>query len=136
MDRVKEIKIENKIILEIDYSDLKEAGMLQVLDEAKTYTMKFQNPFLILSCFNNKNFITPAFLLRAKQVTFDLIHLIEKHAIVGLSFTQKLILKGFNIAIQRNFKAFDTREEAIRFLLDQDTTDKDLPDYFKKKDQL
>lgn len=57
---------------------------------------------------------------------------IEKMAFVGLSFTQKILLKGFNIALQRNFRSFETREEALQFMLDKNTTDNDLPDYFRK----
>jgi hypothetical protein len=52
-------------------------------------------------------------------------------ALVGLNETKKLILKGYNHNFQRNFKVFETRDEAVRFLLDEKTTDKDFPEYLK-----
>ena len=36
---------------------------------------------------------------------------------VGLSPNKKIILKGFNLILNREFQAFDTQEEAIAYLL-------------------
>ena len=67
--------------------------------------------------------------VRAETAKF--IPLIEKQAIVGLNETKKIILKGFNLSIDRNVRAFHTKEEAISFLVDESTTDKDVPDHLR-----
>jgi hypothetical protein len=47
----------------------------------------------------------------------EAINFSEELAIVGLSKTQKLILKAYNIIFNRNIKAFESQEEAVRYLL-------------------
>jgi hypothetical protein len=132
MGHVRKIEIDGATILELDYSDFKEVQMISLLDQAKEFALSENRSFLVLGCFYSNNYLTPAFMRQAEKVSSEILHLITKLALVGLNPTQKLILKGYNIFLQRNFKAFDSREEAIRYLLDKSTTDDDLPDYFKK----
>lgn len=133
MGHVKKIEFDGRIILEIDYSDCNEAGMIRLLREAEATGIADNHPYLVLSVVNKKNFLTPAFMKEVKEIVKRNLHLIEKQAIVGLTPTQNIILMGLNIFVQRNFKVFDTKEEAVRFLLDKDSTDTDLPPYFRKK---
>lgn len=132
MDRITRTELEDKDILEVNYCDLKEAGMIELLERVEQLILQNKKPVVIVNHFNNKNYVTPKFLLRGKEITKNVLHYVEKMAFTGLSATQKILLMGFNIAMQRNFKNFESREEALRFLLDKDSTDKDLPDYFRK----
>lgn len=133
MDRISIHEFKNKNLLEVNYSDLKESDMIELLNEVKETIMKNQKAVLILNIINSKNFATPAFILKAREVTRLTLPFIEKMAFVGLSATQKILLLGFNIFFERNFRSFDTREQAIAFLTDENTTDKDLPDYYRKR---
>lgn len=133
MGHVKKIEFDNRIILEIDYSGCNESGMINLLHQAAIIGITDNRPYLVLSVLNKKNFLTPAFMKEVKEVVKQNLHLIEKQAIVGLTQTQRIIVMGLNIFVQRNFKVFDTKEEAVRFLLDKDSTDTDLPEYFRKK---
>lgn len=133
MGHVKKIEFDGRIILEIDYSDCNESGMINLLHQASIIGITDNRPYLVLSVLNKKNFLTPAFIKEVKEAVKQNLHLIEKQAIVGLTQTQRIIVMGLNIFVQRNFKVFDTKEEAVRFLLDKDSTDTDLPDYFRKK---
>ncbi len=135
MGHVKKIECEGRIILEIDYSDCNESEMIAVLNQAQEIGKAENRPYLVLSVVNRKNFLTPNFMKEVKEIVKSNLNLIEKQAIVGLTSTQKIIITGLNIFVQRNFKTFDTKEEAVRFLLDKDSTDTDLPDYFRKKDR-
>jgi hypothetical protein len=130
--KVSKMIVDNRIILVIDYTNLKEDGMIALVSEAREIVLKENQPLLILSCFFN-NYITPKYKRHAEAVTAEVRHLIDKQAIVGLTSIQKMILKGYNLLMQRNFKAFETREEAVRYLLDKNTTDHDLPDFYQKK---
>jgi hypothetical protein len=51
-----------------------------------------------------------------EEVNRKHMHLVEKQALLGLTATQKIILKGFNLILQRDIKAFATKEEAIAYL--------------------
>ena len=66
-----------------------------------------------------------------RKETTDVLPFLDKQAVVGLDPVKKLILKGYNFLVKRNIRAFDTREEAITFLLNEHTTDRDVPDYLK-----
>lgn len=133
MGHVKKIVVDGQAILEIDYSDCHETAMKALVTEAVEIAQTENRPLLVLSCFNEKNYITPSFIRHVEKTVTPVVHLIDKQAILGLSFTQKFILKGLNIFLQRNFNAFDTRDEAIRYLLDKNIRETDLPDHFKKK---
>ncbi len=131
MAEIRKIEYNNHPILEIDYSDATEDEMMALISRAVETGLSENKKVLVLATHNN-NYITSKFLTHAKTVTREVIHLIDKMAMVGLTPTQKLILKGYSIFFQRNFKSFNTREDALNYLVSLDTTDNDLPDYYKK----
>lgn len=133
MGHISKIECDGKKILEIDYSNCKEAEMIALIRQAGNIGRTENRPFLVLSIVNEKNYLTPGFMKEVREIVNSNLHFIEKQAIVGLTPTQKTILKGLNIFVQRNFKTFDTKEEAVRFLLNKNTTDNDLPEYYQKK---
>ncbi|MBX2968495.1 MAG: hypothetical protein KF803_03925 [Cyclobacteriaceae bacterium] len=131
MGGVRTIQESDKTILEIDYSGANEDGMIALISEAAEKGLTKNERVLVLALHNN-NYITPRFVQHAKSVTQPVIHLIDKMAFVGLNTTQRIILMGYSIFFQKNFKSFPTREEALNYLLNTATTDNDLPDYYKK----
>lgn len=131
MGGVRTLQESGKTILEIDYSGANEDGMIALISEAAEKGLVNNEPVLVLA-LHSKNYITPRFVQHAKSVTQPVIHLIDKMAFVGLNTTQRIILMGYSIFFQKNFKAFPTREEALDYLLNSSTTDNDLPDYYKK----
>ncbi|MBL7858654.1 MAG: hypothetical protein JNM57_13280 [Cyclobacteriaceae bacterium] len=132
MGEIRKIQYHHHSILEIDYSGASEEEMMALISQAAQTGMTENNKVLVLATHRN-NYITPKFINHAKTVTKDVVHLIDKMALVGLTPPQKWILKGYSIFFQRNFKAFDTRESALLYLTSEHTTDNDLPDYYKKK---
>lgn len=125
-------EINEQTLLEIDYTGADEAGMISLISRAAREGITGDKKVLVLA-IHYKNFITPKFVQHARSVTQNLVHFIDKMAMVGLNRTQKLILKGYSIFFQRNFKAFDTREEALKYLLDKNIFEDDLPEYYKEK---
>jgi hypothetical protein len=132
MGYVKNIVVSQTEILEINYTDCKEAGMMTLIDEALDTIVTKNKRVRILSVYN-KNIITPRFLRHAESATARVLHLIDKMAFTGLNSTQLILLQGYSLLFQKNFKHFFTREEAIQYLQNNHTTDDDLPDYFKRK---
>ncbi|MBS1491845.1 MAG: hypothetical protein JSS93_15090 [Bacteroidetes bacterium] len=118
-----------KEILLLDYRGCNEHQMLQLLSEAKEWLEQQEQPSLLLSVFNDHNYATGAFMKMVVSNNQQLDKKIKKQAVVGLNAVKKMILKGFNYLIKRNVRAFDTQPQAIAFLLDEDTTDRDLPEY-------
>lgn len=118
-----------KEILLLDYRGCNEHQMLQLLSEAKEWLEQQEQPSLLLSVFNDHNYATGAFMKMVVSSNQQLDKKIKKQAVVGLNAVKKMILKGFNYLIKRNVRAFDTQPQAIAFLLDEDTTDRDLPEY-------
>jgi hypothetical protein len=131
MGGVRTLQESGKTILEIDYSGANEDGMIALISEAAEKGLARNERVLVLA-LHSKNYITPRFVQHAKSVTQPVIHLIDKMAFVGLNTTQRIILMGYSIFFQKNFKAFPTREEALDYLLNSSTTDNDLPDYYKR----
>lgn len=129
MGEVRILNFEKKSIIEIDYSDCKEAAMIKLVDQLEQELLLRNNPQLILSAFNQKNFATSKFMRHAERKTARNIHLIYKLAFVGLSSTQIMILKGYNFLFKRNFRPFDNKASAIVYLLDESTSDKIKPEF-------
>lgn len=132
MAGVRKILIEGQEILEIDYSGAKESEMISLVEQAAEILEKENKPLLVMSIFSSNNYGTPAFMRTLEERIPKLEALILKQAVVGLDFTKKILLTGLNIFLQRNFKAFSTREEGLRYLLEKQP-EESLPDHFKKR---
>ena len=103
MVRIKKELHGEKTILVVDYSDLKEAGMIELLMEVKDVLAKENKPQLILNYFNSRNYLTPAFMNQAKKISIEYSHLVGKRAIVGINDVKKFILKGLNLFLGTDF---------------------------------
>ena len=123
MGEVRKLRYDNRSIFEIDYSDLKEPGMIKLLSDLNNQIVDENSPFLLLSTFNEKNYITPNFMRYVEKLTVEHIDSIQRMAIVGLTRTQNTILQGYNLKFNRNFRSFNERQAAIKYLLDEKSSD-------------
>jgi len=105
-----------KIVL-VDYSSLREDEVIELVSKLLELVLSGNERVHILSVYNEKNFITPRLMRHIEKVTKQSVHLIDKMAIVGLTPTKKVILKGYNLIFRKDFKAFDTQEDAIAYLI-------------------
>jgi hypothetical protein len=124
MSAIRKILHHGKDILVVDYSDLNEIKMIEVLGELKQALLNENQKVLVLNIFNDKGFLTPGFMRSAEKEFGMVSHLIAKQAMVGLSETKKMILKGFNARFNKNIKNFNTINEALTFLADEGTSDR------------
>lgn len=122
-ERVNIISRDGEEILLVDYSDLKEDEMIETVYQAKAILLKRNKAIMILSVYNDHCYATPKFMITIRSETSELMHLMAKQAVVGLSPVKKMILKGYNFLFNKNIKNFDSIEEAIKFLTDKDTLD-------------
>jgi hypothetical protein len=116
MNRLYKIEIDKKEIIVIDYSDLKEVDIMVLASQSLQLVLYDNRPAAIMSIFNERNYGTRKVIKHMEEVNRKHMHLVEKQALLGLTATQKIILKGFNLILQRDIKAFATKEEAIAYL--------------------
>jgi hypothetical protein len=106
----------NKEILIVDYSGCREIEMMVLLS--------------VISIYDGTR-VTVKYMDCVRKMTPEVLHLVEKQAVVGLDPIKKTILMGYNYLFERNIRAFDTKEEAIDFVVDETTTDRDVPDHLR-----
>jgi hypothetical protein len=126
---LKVVMHDQQTIIVLDYRNSKEHEMIDIVTQAKERILELKDPVKVLSIFNDKNFVTPKFMKAAEEQSAQVMHLIDKQSIVGLTPVKKLILKGYNFLFKRNIQNFDTEQEALDFLLNPNTTDKDFTIY-------
>lgn len=117
MSGVSYIQVSGKEIISIDYAGCKSDQMIQIFDQAKREVLAKGERCRILTDFNN-TYITPDFLRHAEKEMVEVNHLIIKNAFIGMSRPKRMILKGFVLLMgKKEFEAFDTREQALEYLL-------------------
>jgi len=104
--------------------------MISLVEEGAQILLASNKPLLLLSIYNDQVYATPKFMNVVREETAKFIHMLEKQAIVGLSDTKKIILNGYNLSFKRNVRSFNSKE-AISFLIDDFTTDRDVPDHLR-----
>lgn len=123
----------HKEILVVDYSDTKESEMISRLHALRDLMVRENKPVLLLSIYNDKSYATPPFVRAIEEATDQVAHLIRKQALTGLNHPKKMILKGYNNRFKKNIQNFDTPEQAMDFLADDQTTDKPLNEKYNSE---
>lgn len=116
-DRLKVVLHKGKEVVILDYSDLREEEMMQLLSYAKERILEEGMVVLVGSIFNQKNFVTPKFMRFTESVLKETERLIFKNSITGISQTQIWILKGINMWYRSKIQAFNTPEELLEYLV-------------------
>jgi len=119
MDRVRKIFHKDDEITIVDYSGARENEMIATVEAASNRILHEGKETLVLSIFNNKNYVTPKFMRQVEATLKKADHLIVKNAVIGLSSTQQWILKGVNLWYKKKIYHFDSEQEALNFLISQ-----------------
>ncbi len=120
MDPLRKIVQDGREILVIDFSNLQEEEMMKLLSVSRKLLIEENRMQKLLAIFNHKNYITAKVMRHFETDQIEAIKFSEKLVCTGLSLTQKMILKGYNVIFNRDVKVFETQEEAIKFLLNDD----------------
>lgn len=116
--RISRLNIDGKEILVADFSSCKEYQMIEIIDDLRSLLIKQGKLQLVLAIFNEKNYLTPKFMRHFEtQRMEEASHFIQKVAVFKFNNVKKSILKGFNMFFDRDIKAFDSREAAIKYLI-------------------
>jgi hypothetical protein len=120
MDRIRIEIYKSKEILIADVSDLKEDAMIALLREYRDKIIAEKTARLVLAIFNDKSYVTPKFMEVAYRYRLEEVKpLLSKQAILGLNQPKMMILKGFNLFLNRNLIPFKTRDEALDYLVSE-----------------
>lgn len=120
MDRLRIDIYKSKEILIIDVSDLKEDEMITLLKRYRDKIIAENIPRLILAIFNDKSYVTPKFMEAVYKYRIDEFQpLFLKQAVVGLNQPKMMILKGFNLFLNRKLTPFNSKEEALDYLISE-----------------
>jgi len=129
---IRKIVVREKEIIVVDFAGLGADAMMSQFTELRELVLTEKNKQLIVTVYAPGNFGTPRYMNHVRAEAKLMIDRIDKIATVGLSATQKLLLKGLSFFFRRNFKTFDTLDDAVRYLVDDETTDFDIPEYLKE----
>lgn len=102
----------------VDFSDLKENDMMQLVTDSRTILLKEQRPQRLLIVLNENNFVTGRVMRHIETEKKDALVYSVKQAIVGLSKPQRMILKGYNVIFKRDVRVFENQEQAIKYLVE------------------
>ncbi len=120
MDGVSFIEYKGKKILYVDYSHCKTIqDSLDVLEEVRNEYLRTNELYLKLSNFHNtlsNNEYLEVVKKYAKEL-FDSRTI--RNAAIGITGTQKLLLAAYNISVRNKLLAFDTKEEALEYLVNK-----------------
>ena len=119
MERLTIEEHNGKKIIFVNYSGLKEAGMIELVNRHRELTLQTALPFL---ADYRKTYVSPAYMIHAKRFVETTKHTIDKGAFLGVDRVKSMILKGILLVYGVNYKTFESKEDAIAFLADSTPT--------------
>lgn len=118
MNRIRTVIIQNHSILVIDYSNLKESEMIQLAIDVKAHILSVKTPQLIISNFRN-TFISSKYLRHMERETEYVEPYIKRNVLVGLNTPKMMILRGFNLLLGTDYRAFSDERSALEYLIQE-----------------
>ena len=117
MNKVRKEIYKEKEVLIVDYSGCRGKEMIDIFEEAKKLAQTESKQVVILNIFDNRTYVSPSFMRHIENNLNEVDWLINKNAIIGLSSLQEWILKGMNLWYKRQIYSFETKEQALEFLV-------------------
>lgn len=114
------IQVSGREILVVNYSGCKSDQMIEIFNLAKREILAKGERCRVLTDLSH-TYITPNFMRHAEREMLEVKHLIIKNAFIGMTQPKRIILRGFSLLMgKRDFVAFDTEEEALEYLTQDD----------------
>ena len=117
MENIYKIVRNEKEILVIDFSNLNETKMIELISKSRGLIILENKPQLVLGILNEKNYMTSNVLKHYKSDNLEALKLIKKQALIGVSEPKRMIIKGYNFLFKRDVKVLESKELAIEYLL-------------------
>ncbi len=110
-------------ILYLDCRNLGEEELLQILDEAKEALSPMTAKVPVLANVEG-TVLSTEFMEKLKELAAEVYtKKVDYSAIVGVSGVKKVLLSSYNFLLKQDMKAFNTEEEALKWLTSEHTND-------------
>lgn len=116
-DRLSIEEHDGRQIIMVNYKGLKEKEMIDLL--YKNWDLVTQTKIRIILSDFNRCYVTPEYVTHAKRFVRETINLVDKVGLLGIDTIKSWILKGILIIYKVDYRPFDTKEAAIKFLLEK-----------------
>lgn len=117
MERVRFITHEGKQVLEVDCTDCSAKEMLKVVNEVmRRATAEPRESVLVLTNFAGAKFDKDT-MTRLKEVAVYDRPFVKRSAFYGADNLPKVYFEALKAFSQRDFRQFNTRDEALAFLV-------------------
>lgn len=100
-------------IISLTFTGLREGEIIELIQRHMELSLQTRLPFLIDL---KGSFLTPNVMVHGKKFAELTRHIVDRGALIGVDRVKSLILKGVVFLYGVNYKAFETREQAIEFL--------------------
>ncbi len=120
MERVRFVEYGGKKVLLLEYKDCRPQEIPEMMEEVRRIvTAQPPNSVLTLSDMTGGQFSREAVRRMKEVAALDRPH-VKRAAIVGISSLPQVFYKGIMDFSARDFPAFNTREEALAWLVHED----------------
>jgi hypothetical protein len=117
-ERMRRINYKGKDIFLMDYSGLKEAEMIALTNQHTQVVVTEGKESYFIANYED-TYGTPDYMKAAHAFTKATKPFISKGAFLGIRGPKVALLKGVTFFLQVNFKAFQTEQEALDFLVSE-----------------
>jgi hypothetical protein len=102
----------------IDFSDLKENEMMDLVSNSRRQLLAEKKPQRLLIILNANNYVTSKVMDHIENDQKEALAYSVKQAVIGLTKPQRMILNGYNVIFKRDVRAFETQDQAVKYLLE------------------
>ena len=111
------VKHQGKDIVFTDYTHCKTPEeTIRVVNEAEKFLLSYPGKALVLVDVTGARG-SKEYMERAKEVSKRVSHKVEKRAVVGITGLKMILFQGYTRIIKGNTRPFNSREEALAFLV-------------------
>jgi hypothetical protein len=110
------IKYKNKKILVTTYKGLNPEQMIDEINKQADIIRQTEGKVLLLDDFTG-SYVNDEFMDAVKKLGKSLGPKTEKSAVLGVTGIKKILLKAYNVFIKDPVVPFETKEEALEFLV-------------------
>lgn len=114
-DKIKKIKVGNKEIIVIDYSDCNERQIIEILADVRKLIREENKPQRVLAIFNSNSFLTTNVMQAFNSDRLD-SSLLERQAAIGVTNAKRWIIKNNNTLHNNTIRVFEYEQDALDFL--------------------
>ena len=97
----------------VDYTGLKEKEMIALVNWHLELAVETKLPFI---ADYHETYVTPGYMLHGRRFVSATKNIVDRGAFLGVTRIKSFILKGVVFSFKVNYKACETKQDAVDFL--------------------